>query len=95
MSTTTEKWTAVAERLSALGLKLQLHLDQAATDGEPAVEDGLREAWREVGDAVEGAFAALGNAARDEAVREDARAVGRSLVEALDETFSSISRRLG
>jgi hypothetical protein len=94
MSNAKAKWQEVGDRLTSLGLKLQLHLDQAAADGEPADEDGVRQALRDLGEAIEGAFTGLGNATRDEAVREDAKDVGRSLVDAVDATFSALAERL-
>jgi hypothetical protein len=87
-------WDEVGDRLQELGLKLQLHLEQAATDGRTEDEDRIREALHGVADAVEQAFTALGNAAGDDAVRDDLRDVGGSVVEALDATFSELGERV-
>jgi len=86
-------WEQVGQRLSELGLKLKLHLEQAQKEGRTEDEDRIKEALRSVGAAVEQAFTAVGNAARDEAVRDDAKDVGRSLLEALDTTFSHLGER--
>jgi hypothetical protein len=88
-----ESWEQVGDRLSGLGLKLKLHFEQAADEGHTEDEDKVKDALRTVGDAVEQAFTAIGTAARDEAVRVDARETGRSVIEALDATFSELGDR--
>jgi hypothetical protein len=87
-------WDEVGDRLQELGLKLQLHLEQAAKEGRTEDEDRIREALHAVGDAVEQAFTALGNAAGDDAVRDDLRDVGGSVVGALEATFSELGDRV-
>lgn len=86
-------WEQVSEDLSGLGLKLKLHFEQAATEGRAEDEDNIKEALRKVGDAVDQAFTALANASRDDAVREDARGVGRSMRDALDASFSRLGEQ--
>ncbi len=88
-----KSWEQVGEDLSGLGLKLKLHFEQAAKEGSAEAEDSIKEALRKVGDAVEQAFTALGNASRDDAVREDARHIGRSMTEALDASFSKVGEQ--
>jgi hypothetical protein len=87
-------WEQVKDELSELGLKLQLHFEQAAEDEAPKAAQEFTAALRSVGDAVDQAFTALGNAARDDAVREDARDVARSVRDALDATFSTLGEQL-
>ena len=86
-------WEQVGESLSGLGLKLKMHFEQAAEAGRPEDEDKIREALKSIGDAVDQTFTALGSAARDEAVRDDARDVGRSVLAALDATFAELGDR--
>ncbi|CAN5381430.1 hypothetical protein BH24ACT7_BH24ACT7_13320 [soil metagenome] len=86
-------WEEVGARLSELGLKLKLHFEQAAKEGRPEEEDKVKESLRMVGDAVDRTFTALGGAARDDAVRDDVRDVGRSMLSALDATFSELGDR--
>lgn len=93
MSDIRQSWEQVGEQLSELGLKLQLHLEQAAAEGRPEDEDKIKEALRSVGDAIEQAFNALSGAARDDAVRTDVKDVGRTVIEALDATFSELGER--
>jgi hypothetical protein len=86
-------WEQVSQRLSELGLKLKLHFEQAAAEGRPEEEDQIKESLRSAGRAIDQAFTALGAAAKDEAVGEDVRDVGRSLLDALDLTVSELGER--
>jgi hypothetical protein len=93
MGTVREDWEDVGSKLTGLGLKLKMHFEQAAKEGRPADEDVVKENLHKVGDAVEQAFAALGSASRDDAVRQDVKDAGRSMLEALDATFSELGER--
>jgi hypothetical protein len=93
MTDTRTSWAELTQQLNELGLKLQLHFEQAAADGEHEDEDEVKDALRAVGAAVEQAFTALGAAARDDAVRQDVKDVGRSVVETLDATFAELGDR--
>lgn len=86
-------WDEVRERLNELGLKLQLHYEQAGGEGHDEDTDKIKEALRTIGDAVEQAFGALGTVVKDDAVRDDVKDVGRSLLDALDATFSELGDR--
>ena len=77
MTDTRMSWAELTQQLNELGLKLQLHFEQAAADGEHEDEDEVKKALWAVGEAVEQAFTALGAAARDDAVRQDVKEYGR------------------
>ena len=86
--TAKEEWACLSERLEALALKLKMHLEQAgATDGVPQAFGELRER-------VEEAFAAAGNAINDEAVRADVREAGRLLADALSASIAKVSQHV-
>jgi hypothetical protein len=85
-------WNDVSAQLNELGLKLQLHFEQATAEGRED-EAKVKEALRAIGDAVEQAFGALGAAARDDAVREDIKDVGGAVRAALDATFAELGER--
>lgn len=63
-------------------------------DGGGGAGPEVMEALRKFGDALDGAFEALGNAARDQAVKEDLRQVGQSLAGALSSTFNDAGEEL-
>jgi hypothetical protein len=87
-------WSETGEQLTALGSKLGAHFEnQRGPDGESAREQ-TQEAIKRLGDAVKDAFDAVGAAARDEAVQQDVKQVGRSLVGALDVTFRQVSEEV-
>ena len=92
-------WKQAGEQLSGLGLKLKLHYEEqrgADADGEQVrAQDEVKEAVRKLGAAVQDAVDAMGAAARDQAVKDDVREVGRSLKDALGVTFTEISDELG
>ena len=92
-------WKQAGEQLSGLGLKLKLHYEEqrgSDADGEQVrAQDEVKEAVRKLGMAVQDAVDALGAAARDQAVKDDVREVGRSLKDALGVTFTEISDELG
>ena len=92
MTDTKSSWNEVGAQLNELGLKLQLHFEQAAAEGR-VDEDKVKDALRSVGDAVEQAFAALGAVAKDDAVREDIKDVGGAVRNALDATFAELGER--
>jgi len=84
-------WNDTGEQLTALGSKLGAHFEQQRGPERENAREQTQEAFRLLGDAIKDAFDALGAAARDEAVRQDAKQVGRSLVGALDVTFREVS----
>jgi hypothetical protein len=88
------KWTEVGNQLNELGLKLKLHLEQAAPEDGREDADKVREALTTLSAAVEQAFGALGTAARDDAVRTDVKDAGRAVVDALDATFAELAERV-
>jgi hypothetical protein len=76
------RWAEIGSRLEALALKLKLHYEQAGGERANALE--------EVGDRVQDAFTAAGNAIHDDAVRSDVREVGAMVAEALTEAMTAV-----
>jgi len=95
MTTSTDTkmaWAAVADRLEALGLKLKLHFEQAAQGQRPAEE--ISEAFKRLGSAIESTFSAIGAAAEDPAVQEDATKLAAALGDALADTLAEAGLEL-
>jgi uncharacterized membrane protein YccC len=84
-------WKDAGEQLTALGHKLSAHYDNQR--GMPREESRAQaeDALRRLGQAVQDAFEAVGAAAKDDAVKQDAKSAGRSLLGALDATFKDAS----
>jgi hypothetical protein len=89
-----QNWQQVAEQLSGLGLKLQLHFQQAAKEGRSEETDKLKEALGTLSASIDQTVDAVANFARDDAVRQDVRDAGRSLVSALETTFGEVVGRI-
>jgi hypothetical protein len=85
-------WDDVAGSLSALGLKLKLHFAESGAKADAAGE--VKDAFEHLGEAIQGAFTAIGKAAEDEAVREDVAKVAESLANALTASFSEAGEEL-
>lgn len=92
MTDTRASWNEVSAQLNELGLKLQLHFEQATAEGRDD-EAKVKAALGAIGDAIEQAFGALGSVARDDAVREDIKDVGGAVRTALDATFAELGER--
>jgi hypothetical protein len=93
MSDTDRAWQQVREDLQALGLKLQLHLKETGKAQE-ATADEIQDALRQVATAVEGSLSGLGRAFQDQAVREDAARVARSLGEAVASSLTQAGQEV-
>jgi hypothetical protein len=88
MTTSAEAWKAVADRFSALGLKLKMHLqEELAEVDEEDTWDRVRESFEEV-------FEALGDAAKDPAVRSDVKEIAQAMADAANATVSDLRARL-
>lgn len=75
-------WANVGDELEALGLKLKLHVEQEFDE-----DHEMESAFGRVAEALDDAADAVANIVRDEAVREDAKNVGRNVVSALAASY--------
>ncbi len=88
MSEIQDSWKDVAGKAEALGLKLKLHLEQEQDEDQPERTAGDTKAMvDELGRKINEAFDSFGNAAKDPAVHEDVKDVGRLFRDALVTTF--------
>ena len=91
MAETQDSWKNVATKAEALGLKLKLHLEQEQDDEHAARAEGDTKALiDELGRKITDAFDSFGNAAKDPAVHEDVKDVGRLFKDALVTTFHAV-----
>ncbi len=90
MADTRKAWEGVGDALSALGLKLKLHTEQETSEDDKEFASALQRLAGTVNDIFEG----VGNAARDPAVREDARSVAQAFADAVDATIDEAKSRL-
>ncbi len=93
-------WTEAGEKFSALGQQLKHHYDEehksdsVTSQEQSASQEQVKDAVRRLGAAVEDVFDAMGKAAKDTAVKEDAKQAGQSLAGALSATFAEVSEEL-
>jgi len=80
-------WNDVGDRLGALALKLKLHAQEEMTEDRKAE---ARSAVERFGATVQGAIDGLGDATRDPAVREEAKAAGEALATAVTGTLDEV-----
>lgn len=85
------KWDDVRSELEGLGLKLKMHVEQAGSDSEAAEQVGT--AFKQFVQSIEGAVDGLGNAARDDAVRENLVEVGRAFADAVNTSLSALGEK--
>lgn len=88
MTTSAEAWKAVGDQLSSLGLKLKMHLQEELADVDE------EDTWNRVRESFEEVFEALGDAAKDPAVRSDVKEIARSMAEAANATVADIRSKL-
>ncbi len=85
-----DAWREVAGKAEALGLKLKLHLEQERhPDAETSTEDA-KAVIDDLGRKLQEAFDSIGNAAKDPAVHEDVKDMGRLVVDAISSTFAAV-----
>lgn len=82
-----DAWAEVGDQLEAIGLKMKLHFEQELSEDDR--DDG---AFERLAEKIDDAIDAVGNAAEDEAVRDDLRETGRRLVDAMSTTYREACR---
>lgn len=90
MTTTHDAWNQVGDRLSALLLKLKLHAQEEMSEEDRSAMDGLEKVRAVFAEAMD----AIGDATKDEAVREDARQAGRAFIDAMEATSKAVQERI-
>jgi hypothetical protein len=83
MTDPASRWHELSQRLEALALKLKLHAEQARDGGDTSAV----EAMQSLRAAFDEAFRTAAAVAKDDAVRENVRDVGRLLTEAVSTTL--------
>jgi hypothetical protein len=84
-------WNEVGDRLGALALKIKLHAQEEMSEERKAE---ARSAVERFGSVIQGALDGLGDAVRDPAVKEDAKAAGEALSTAVNATVEEVLKVL-
>lgn len=80
-------WNEVGDKLGALALKLKLHAQEEMSDERQAE---AKSAVERFGATIQSAIDGLGDAAKDPAVKEDAKAAGAALSTAVSATVEEV-----
>lgn len=88
MTQTNEAWSAAADRIAALALKLKLHTEEELAEAGVSIA----EIGEKVGAAISGASEALADACRDEAIRQDLRDAGAAIADAVHASLQGATR---
>lgn len=84
-------WNEVGDRLGALALKLKMHAQEELSEERKAE---ATSAVLRFGATIQGAVEALGDAARDPAVKADAKAAGEAFTTAVTATVDEVLKAL-
>ena len=102
MAGTNEAWNEVGDRFATWGRRVAERYKEAGGAAGEAAREGqrtLEDAARDVTDALDRAFTALGDTIRDDDARQDlkeaVRALGDAISVTVSETGDQIRRRVG
>jgi hypothetical protein len=90
MADAKKAWGDVGDALSALGLKLKVHTDHETSEEAKEFTSALDRLTGTVNEIFHG----VGNAAKDQAVRDEARSVAEAFAGAVDATINEAKNRL-
>lgn len=89
MAEAKEKWDDVGDRFTALGHHLKDRFDANVAYGDDEKEK-VNAALRQIGDAIEAGFNAIGDAWKDPGVRSELKQAGNAIGDAIAATFDAV-----
>ena len=89
MAQVQDSWKEVAGKAEALGLKLKLHLEQEKDETDARSPGDTKALIEDLGAKLTEAFDAIGHAAKDKAVHDDVKDMGRLFKDALVTTINA------
>ena len=89
MSDPKAKWDEVGEQFNALGRRMKEHYDENA-----APKEDVHDALRQIADALDNGFTALGESLRDPGIRDDLKRTGNSIGDAIASTFETVASEI-
>ncbi len=84
-------WKDAGEQLTTLGSTLKARYEQERTQASAQTKDEVDDAVKRLTGAVQEAFEAIGTAAKDATVRDDAKRAGQSVAGAFSATLAEIA----
>jgi hypothetical protein len=92
MSESKAKWDEVGDRFGALGRKLKDHYDANTNAGPEQAK--VHDALRQIGDALDAGFTAIGESLRDVQMRDELKQAGNAIGEALNASLADVKNAL-
>ena len=84
------EWTSTGDHIRNLGASVKSHYDEPAEADPGPSGDELKEAANQFGRAIGRLFGAIGDAARDPEVKDQAQKAGSSMLAAIGKTFDQL-----
>jgi hypothetical protein len=81
MSDPKAKWDEVGDQFNALGRRMKEHYDE-------------HDALRQIADALDNGFTALGDSLRDPSIRDNLKRAGNSIGDAIAATFETVASEI-
>ena len=97
MSGTNEAWNEVGERFASWGRHVAERYKESSGSARESAQDSqrkLEDAARDITDALDRAFTALGDTIRDERAKEDLKQAVRALGDAVSVTVAETTERI-
>jgi hypothetical protein len=93
MSETKDAWDEVGNRFSDLGKHVKDRYDANAGFGDEQHEK-VNAALRQIGDALDAGFTAIGDSLRDPGMRDELKHAGVAVADALAATFNDVASEI-
>ena len=87
-----QKWDDVGDRFADLGRKMKQRYEANAAFGDE--QEKVNDALRQLGDALESAFNAVGASFRDAEIRDDMKGAGVAIGDAVAATFNDVAAEI-
>ena len=90
MAEAKDKWDEVGDKFNEIGKRFKERYDANAAFGADQQEK-MNDALRQMADALDAGFTALGDSLRDPGIREELKQAGMSIGDALSATFNDVA----
>ncbi len=93
MSDAKQAWDEVGERFAALGRHVKERYDANVAFGDDQ-KDQVSDALRNLTDALDAGFTAIGDTLRDPAMRDDLKGAGAAMADALTTSLNEVAEEI-
>jgi hypothetical protein len=93
MSESKAKWDAVGDRFTELGKHVKDRYDAGSAFTQEQ-NDRLNDAVRQIVDALDAGFTAVGDSLRDPGIRDELKQAGNAIGDAVSSTFNEVASEI-